>query len=122
MTEPYRRPAIGSRPHLYRLIRDNAYYPAGTVVCLDEDQVTGYHHERIRVESDDTGRVDELVAQNQSLTDAVMVLTARIHDLEVAHTEPVISVDPPPPVPVPEASSAASAETPDVVPDALKPD
>lgn len=134
MAEPYARPELGSRPHLYRLTRDTMYHTSGTILCLTEDQVTGDLHERVRVESDDTARVDELAARNQSLTDAVMALTTRIHDLEVAHTEPIISVDQPPGIDIHGntfTSTSTSAEPtaagistsiPEAAPDAPKPD
>jgi len=63
MTSPFPVPAEGSRPKLYRLLRDTLYFPAGTVLCLMPEQVLEYHHEPISVPSDDAGLIADLAAR-----------------------------------------------------------
>lgn len=97
MAEPYHRPAPGARPRLYRLLRDNMYFTAGTIVALDDDQVSDGLHEAVAVKSDDY--------------DLVMALTARVAALEAAQT-PAAEPPPPPPEPEPEPPPEPDAAEP----------
>jgi hypothetical protein len=69
MPNPFPSPEIGTKPHLYRLIRDTLYFPAGTVMCLTPDQVLDYHHERVTVECDCAERIAVLTDRLAELED-----------------------------------------------------
>lgn len=102
MAEPFHRPPPGSRPHLYRLLRDDMYHTAGTILCLTEEQAAGDKFERVRIESDDadavanlSDRVDSLAAAVEHLTEQVAILLANSEvNKEVT---PTPSPEPPPP-------------------------
>ena len=80
MVTPYRQPELGSKPRLYRLIRDDTYHTAGTILCLNEDQVTGYNHERIHValEPDDAAMIEALAADVEALKRVLAALRAAL--------------------------------------------
>lgn len=123
MPNPFPGPATGTLPKLYRMLRDNAYYPAGTILCLTPDQVNPLHHEEVHVDAHDSEerRVMLLTLQdtvqylNKWIVDldararhadqlfsesaaSVGALTKRVADLEASATP----VQPPPPAPPPE--------------------
>lgn len=107
MPMPHRQPALGSKPRLYRLIHDTAYYTAGTVVCLDEADVTEVHHERIHVtlEAEDAEKIAALEAQ-------VEAMTARLDRLD---PPPASEPTSPLALPAPEVTApAAPGEAPPV--------
>lgn len=123
MADPFQNPATGSLPKLYRMLRDNAYYVAGTILCLTPDQVNPLHHEEVNVDAHDSEERRNLLT---SLQDVVQVLNQRVIDLEARakETDELLSeaalgidaltkriaaleaadvpVEPPPPAPPPE--------------------
>lgn len=105
MAEPFHRPPPGSRPHLYRLMRDDMYHTAGTILCLTEEQAAGDKFERVRMESDDADAVAGLADRVDALAAAVERLTAEVGELTKRLSEPEPEPAPPPP---PEAAPAES--------------
>lgn len=93
MVMPHTQPALGSRPRLYRLIRDTAYYVSGTVVCLNEDEVNEIYHERIHVHLEP--EVEQLIAD----------MKARLDRLDPPAEPAQIAADAPLALPSPEGDT-----------------
>lgn len=69
MPEPYAMPELGSRPKLYRLLRDTLYHTSGTILALLPDQVSPEHHELVEVDAADNNAAEKLKAHVASMED-----------------------------------------------------
>jgi hypothetical protein len=96
MPEPFAQPLPGSKPKLYRLVRDTAYHVSGTILALKPEQVSPLHHELVEVPSDKTdilATLDALTARAAALETARAApdLTDRVVALETREMPPDLS-------------------------------